>query len=348
MHKFIDNISSITNEPDCDVIITSGAWGAHFLEHYFDYIQRNHQLCLDKTQHRYEYTFLTTEQDYNKYKDRFTIPDITFLFWRTSSSGVTGATQLEYAYRREKPVIMIGSDCLHTTNLFNSLMTKYANYDAVGVMSQRVNFQIVDMIKTREEQIPYEDIFKPREFLKLCLPMLHPQDRRYFADNYTGFQNGIFWPVRKDGVLVGELMRAFHWGIMYVKNPILGFSGGRALDSNEFLCKLSTPENIGLVADSDDGFLVDVTTDRNAINAQDAIGTNDENLITTNLGAWFRSMRGNAVNSVHESLMGFNVAIHSESLDQEWLDLAERVNELVTNAYEGEVKNKPLTWSMLE
>lgn len=346
MHKFIDDISGITSKSDCDVIITSGAWGNQFLEHYFNHIQRNHQLCLDKTQHRCEYTFLTTPQDYEKYKDRFTIPDITFLFWRATSSGVTGATQLEYAHRRDKPVIMIGSDCLHTTNIFNSLMTKYAHYDACAVMSQRVCYQIVDMVKAREEQILYEDIFAPREFLKLCLPSLHPQDRRYFMDNYTGFQNGMFWPVRKDGVLIGELMRAFHWGIMYVKNPLIGFSGGRALDSNDFLCQLSTPETVGLIADSDDGFCVDVTTDRNAINAQDIPGSNDEPLIMTNLGTWFKNMRGIAINSIHESLMGFNVAIHSEPLNQEWLCLAEKVNELVTNAYDGEIKNKPLMWSM--
>jgi hypothetical protein len=43
--------------------------------------------------------------------------------------------------------------------------------------------------------------------------------------------------------------------------------------------------------------------------------------------------------------MGFNIALHSEPLDQEWFTLVQQVNDFVTSTYNGEIKNHPLTWN---
>ena len=343
MHKLIDvgNIlTSVTNESDCDVIIAEGAWGGNFMNHYLDNIQRNHKLCLERMKERYEYVFYTTPQDYEKYKDKFTIPDITFLIGGGQGRLMTGI-HMDYAYSRGKPLISMASDCLQTPNLIPNLLNKYSNHDVCGVMVQRVCHEILADIITREEQIPYETIFSPREFLKLCFPNLYPLEKCYFMDNYSAACNGGYWTVRRGDVLIGELIRAFHIGIVYIKNPIPGLHGW-GLDSNPFLGNLTTPETIGMVTDSDDGFIVDVSTAVGAINIPDTPARTEplEILFKT----YWRNTRGNGIAPINESLMGFSIAIHSEPLDQEWLDLANIANDFVTRAYDGEIINREIDW----
>jgi len=164
----------------------------------------------------------------------------------------------------------------------------------------------------------------------------------------TGAYNGMYYPVRKNGILVGELIRAFHLGVIYVKNPIPGFGIDCAwgLDSNPFLGRLATPETIGMIADSDNGYCVDVST---AVDID--ANYKDTCSVLTDLSqyeSFWRGLRGsNGIAPVNESLMGYNVAIHSEPLTQEWIDLAKKADNFVTHIYGGVIKNKPLMWEML-
>ena len=162
-------------------------------------------------------------------------------------------------------------------------------------------------------------------------------------DNYKAAYNGMYWPVRRDGVLIGELIRAFHLGIVYVKHPLTALHGA-GLDSNPFLGNLATPETIGMITDSDDGYVVDVSTAtyvRSDYKDEDQTITVPDPLTFTN---YWKNVRGNGVAPVNESLMGYSIAMHSEPLNQEWLDLAKSTDEFVTSVYGGNVKNKELTW----
>jgi hypothetical protein len=347
MNTFVDErniLNSVSPSEDCDVVIAAGAWGPRFLEHYFNNIQRNHKLCLDQLNQKYEYVFYTTRGDYSRYKDRFIIPNITFLFKETGR--LMGGPQMDYAYMRQRPLIYMASDCLHTVNLLPNLLGKYGHYDACCSSCQRVCTQILTLIQEREKEIPYESIFNPREFLKLCLPMLYPTDVQYFVDKYSAQGNGVFWPIRREGVLVGEILRAFHWGVFYIKNPILGL-GGRGIDSNSFIGKISTPDTMGMITDSDDGFCVDVSMDTNAIHWQNTAPPTITQELITHLVNYRQSVLGDGIIDINEFLMGHNVAIHSVPLNDEWLDLAEEINEFITNTYNGEIKNNSLAWEML-
>jgi len=347
MHKFINSeeiITTVTNEPDCDFIIASGAWGEGFLTHFFNNIQRNHVLCRSKVKN-YEYVFYTTRADYEKYKDKFIDPDITFIFMDNHRHlGGMNGVQIDYAYKRGKPLIMFASDCLHTPNLMPSLLTKYVNYDACCVMAHRVYSELLPILKAKEEETSYDDVFNPRTLIKLYLPYLHVRERRYFTDSYraTGTYGSLMFPYWKDGALSGILVRSFHLGVIYVRKPVLGLSSG-FLDSNPFLGVLASPDNIGMVTDSDDGFCIDVTFDPFSDGNDGVPVLTDLSQITRCWEGW----KGLAVTAVNESLMGYNTAIHSESLNQDWIDLANKANDMVTRSYGGAIANKPLNWSFL-
>jgi hypothetical protein len=284
------------------------------------------------------------------YKDRFTLPNITFIFFDDQDSRVLASIHMEYASLIGAPFISLAGDCFHTTNLLPNLLTKYAHYDICCVTSQRVCPQTLNAVQAREQEIPYEDIFTPRELLKLTLPNLYYTEKRYFMDSYRamGCYNGFFYPVRKNGVLIGELMRAFHWGVIYVKNPRTGLeqhnSSYWGLDSNPFTNELTTPETTGMITDSDDGLCVDIMSDGNP-NSSDSspILTNTEDIVNY----WQAYNNGRGISEANESLMGYNVAIHSEPLDQSWIDLANQADEHIATTYGGAIKNKPLDWRML-
>lgn len=347
MHKFVwseDILTTVKPNTDAAFIISSGAWGDRFLNHFFDNIQRNHDLCRSKVTEPFEYVFYTTSEDYDKYKDRFTAKDMTFIFMgnKPHPGGMNGA-QFDYASRRNLPVILMAADCLHTPNLIPNLRSKFQDKNAVCVMSQRMFPELMADIKNKELEIPYEDIFQPREFLKLCLPRLHRRERRYFMDSYrcTGTYGALMFPVRCGGVLTGILVRSFHLGYIYVKNPVAGMVGG-FLDSNPFVSKLTTPDTVGMVTDSDDGFCVDVSLDVND-NGNDPLPIlTDLSQITRCRVGWL----GHAVFPVNDSLMGYNIAVHSEPINQEWTELADKANAFVTSIYNNAVNNKPLDWRM--
>jgi hypothetical protein len=115
---------------------------------------------LDNTDHKCEYAFLTTKRDYDKYKNRFIIPDITFIFkddssvtygstnWATAHYGprILGSVHMEYCYYRNKPMISMGGDCLHTVNILNTILNKYSNCEVLCTPSQRVFYPILDDI----------------------------------------------------------------------------------------------------------------------------------------------------------------------------------------------------------
>ena len=355
MYKFlhISEIPNVSSEPDCDIILEAAIWGNNFVNHYLDNIQRNHQLCLSKIEHRYEYVILTRREDYERNKERFIIPNITFIFFDDSLPKVLASIHMEYAYYRKKPWISMAADCLHTVNIIPNILTKYAHNDICCVMSQRVYHQILDAIKVKEAQVPYENIFVPREFLKLVFPHLYVTDKRYFMDDYRamGCYNGFFWTVRRDGILIGELMRTFHWGVMYIKNPVLGMESCAnptwGLDPSPFLINLAKADTVGVVADSDDGFCVDVMMDYN-INAPDPQPKLMESDYHDIVRYWQSCLNGHGICEVNEAEMGINVAIHSEPLDQSWVELANTANDFITKTYGGVIKNKELTWRMLE
>jgi len=356
MHKFI-NVGEIpvkaTSDPNCEVIICCGAWNDHFMTHYFNNIQQNHRLCLDKVTGRYEYVFLTTEGDYNKYKNQFTTPDITFIFFPPSSR-IMGSIHMEYCYYRKKPMISLAADCLHTSNIVSSILDEYSKvYDAISITSQRLYPQVMNAIREKESQMPYEDIFKPRELLKTVFPYLYATERCYMMDDYKpGTLNGFFWPVRKDGVLIGELMRAFHHGVVYVKYPKLGMEQSHhcwGLDSNPFLSKLTTPEKMGVISDSDDGFCCGIEMDSNIGWLTNTLPTipKFDNIKQRLIDYWHTFDNDRGVSKVNEAEMGFKIALHSEPLDQSWIDLAKQTDDFITDIYGGAIKNKELYWRML-
>jgi hypothetical protein len=346
MHKFItvDDIQNISPTSDYDVVFASGAWGDRFLNIFFDYAQRNHKMVFDTVQKRYEYIFYTRQEDYEKYKDKFIMPNITFVFMDKEPRASMNNYHMHYAYQRKLPLVFISSDGLFCINVLNNILTKYAHHDALGIMFNRMFPQIIDAISEKEKEMPYEKIFEPRTFLKLCLPNLHQRERRYFVDSYraTGTYGSLFFPYRKDGVLSGILVRSFHIGIIYVKNPLPGYTDGY-LDSSPFLNKLATPDTIGMITDSDDGFCIDLSFDRNDLlfpPPDELPVLADESQITRCWQGW----RGNVVTACNESLMGFNTALHSEPLNKEWIDLAKKADDMVTRLYGGAIKNKHLDW----
>lgn len=346
MHKIIDADSILTTVEkslDHSVIIASGAWGDRFMTHFFDNIQKNHKLCRDKSGVNYEYVFYTTYKDYEKYKNKFIDEDIIFILTDIPHHlGGMNGVQIDYAHKRSLPLILFASDCLHTTNLIPNIMSKYKDKEVLCVMSQRIYSEVLKDIN--KEEI-YEDIFEPRKFLKLCLPYLHQRERRYFMDSYraTGTYGSLMFPVRKDSILIGILIRSFHLGIIYIKSSLGGLTGGY-LDSNPFVSKQASTETIGMITDSDDGFCVDISFDRNDNGEDDCPILQDLNQITVYRQGWL----GHAVFPTNESLMGYNIAVHSESLNEEWIKLANSANEFVTKIYEGKIKNKSIDWRMME
>jgi len=322
----------------------SGAWGDNFLFTFFEHTQRNHKMALDKVKKkRYEYIFCTTMRDYQKYKDKFIVPNITFIIMKEPLHlGGMNRYQLEYAYKRERPLIFISSDNLYSTNILDNLANKFYDKIAVCIMSQRMYPEILQGIYAKEN---YEDAFSPREFLRICLPHIHQRERRYFMDSYrvTGSYGSLMWPVRDNNVLVGILIRSFHLGIAYSKRPVPGYGGGW-LDSDPFLNKLANAEEIFMNTDSDNGFCVGLELyDKTDNGKDDAPILSDMSQITRCRLGWL----GGPVTSVNESLMGFNIAVHSESLDQKWIDLAKEADNFITNIYNGNIKNKQLMWEML-
>lgn len=349
MHKFVNNediFTTVTPESDCDVVIASSSWGERFLNHYFDNIQRNHELCLSKVEQRYEYLFVTREVDYQKYKDRFIIPDITFLFFDEVKGILLPAVHLDYCYKRDKPFISLAGDCFHTPNLLSNLLTKYNHYDVCGCVAQRSCSNILDVIKEKEKSMPYEDIFAPRELLKTHFPYLYGTEIGYFMDAYNSQYNAAFFPVISGDELIGILERSFHYGIIYVKNPLPHMERTHpslGLDPNPFLTNLATPETTGLITDSDDGFVIDIMPHQGSANLRNR----KQNLVKSNFQEYWDTYRDRGVCPVNETFMQYNVAIHSEPLNDEWLSLAKEADTFVTEVYGGAIKNKPLTWEML-
>jgi hypothetical protein len=116
------------------------------------------------------------------------------------------------------------------------------------------------------------------------------------------------------------------------------------LDSNPFLAVLTSVDGVDLITDSDNGFLVDVTSFSNVDYDMSLESTEYSKESYVN---YYNSVIGRGISPVNEKLMGKNLAMHMLPLDDYWIKLSDQVNEFITNTYDGKIKNYPLDWEML-